>query len=200
MNLLKSLLFLVVAPGTILVFIPWRILGNRVDLGVWNALGVPLVALGVAGLLRCFWVFATVGHGTPAPIDPPRLLVQDRLYRVSRNPMYLTVLTALGGEVLIFGSATLLAEWFLCAAAFHLFVVFYEEPHLLKRFGESYAAYRRDTPRWMGVGRTKAFWRDSHWRTAALLYTGGAAAHLARVAFGFPIEAMPYERRSLAIG
>jgi protein-S-isoprenylcysteine O-methyltransferase Ste14 len=30
-----------------------------------------------------------------------------------------------------------------------LFVVFYEEPTLLRQFGESYEEYRRSVPRWV---------------------------------------------------
>jgi protein-S-isoprenylcysteine O-methyltransferase Ste14 len=31
----------------------------------------------------------------------------------------------------------------------HLFVVLYEEPTLEARFGDSYRAYKRTTPRWI---------------------------------------------------
>ena len=37
----------------------------------------------------------------------------------------------------------------LAALGFHLFVLLVEEPSLEKRFGESYAAYRRATNRWV---------------------------------------------------
>jgi len=35
------------------------------------------------------------------------------------------------------------------AIVFHLFVTGYEEPTLRRRFGEAYAEYRRNAPRWI---------------------------------------------------
>jgi protein-S-isoprenylcysteine O-methyltransferase Ste14 len=45
------------------------------------------------------------------------------------------------------GSVPAPADWY--AAAFHLVVTCYEEPHLATRFGEPYAAYRRAVRRWV---------------------------------------------------
>ena len=35
------------------------------------------------------------------------------------------------------------------ALVFHLFVLFYEEPHLRRRFGTEYEEYQRRVPRWL---------------------------------------------------
>src|SRR5437867_2949163 len=58
--------------------------------------------LGAAVYGRCVWDFGSVGRGTPAPIDPPKVLVVRGLYRYVRNPMYLGVLCALSGEAVFF--------------------------------------------------------------------------------------------------
>jgi protein-S-isoprenylcysteine O-methyltransferase Ste14 len=48
-----------------------------------------------------------------------------------------------------FNSLALLTYAFVAWLAFHLFVVFYEEPRLARRFGDRYDAYRRDVGRWV---------------------------------------------------
>jgi protein-S-isoprenylcysteine O-methyltransferase Ste14 len=115
-------------------------------------------AVGGAGLglaLWCVWNFARKGRGTPLPADPPRDLVVSGPYRVVRNPMYV------GGTLLILGSAIYLQSlaYGLYAAGFFaltcLMVLLYEEPHLGRVFGDSYAEYRRKTPRFIPRLRTR---------------------------------------------
>jgi len=120
--------------------------------------GVPLflrplgIGVGIAGGLLMLWcvaAFILVGRGTPAPFDPPREFVATGPYRYVRNPMYIGGLTAILGAGLVLGSLSivLLAGFFgLCA---HLFVVFYEEPALRRRFGERYDRYTSVTRRWL---------------------------------------------------
>jgi protein-S-isoprenylcysteine O-methyltransferase Ste14 len=51
-------------------------------------------------------------------------------------------------EAIFFGSLTLLIYALVAFILFHLFVVFYEEPRLKAKFGESYTAYITSVPRW----------------------------------------------------
>jgi protein-S-isoprenylcysteine O-methyltransferase Ste14 len=106
-------------------------------------------AVGVAVVLWCEWDFATFGRGTPFPLDAPKQLVARGLYRFVRNPMYVGVLLAILGQALWFESAATLWYAMVAALFFHLFVVFYEEPTLRRKFGESYAQYAKAVPRWM---------------------------------------------------
>jgi protein-S-isoprenylcysteine O-methyltransferase Ste14 len=62
--------------------------------------------------------------------------------------MYNGVLAILLGEAWLFASTALLKYTLFVFLAFHLFVLFYEEPSLESRFGESYRAYRKAVPRW----------------------------------------------------
>ncbi|MDF1593358.1 MAG: isoprenylcysteine carboxylmethyltransferase family protein [Desulfobacterales bacterium] len=106
----------------------------------------------LAGAVFLLWSaldFALKGRGTPAPIDPPKIMVAEGLYRFVRNPMYLGALVILLGHVLWFQSFRLLIYVAALAAAFHLFVVFYEEPHLRRKFGDSYEGYCRMVSRWI---------------------------------------------------
>ena len=107
------------------------------------------IFIGGSMLVWCIWDFAKRGRGTLAPVDPPRQLVVQGLYRYVRNPMYVGALLALLGQAAFFKSVSLLwyaGAFFVCV---HLFVVFYEEPTLARRFGSSYEQYRLTVNRWL---------------------------------------------------
>ena len=152
--LLKLLVFTAAVPGTVTVWLPlfyiFPALRHRPVAWNGSALGglIP-IALGTAGYLWCALDFAFAGKGTPAPIDPPKVLVARGLYKFSRNPMYLSVLLVLAGESLFFWSARLLGYAAWVAVGFHLFVYFYEEPNLKRRMGAEYSQYLADVPRWI---------------------------------------------------
>jgi protein-S-isoprenylcysteine O-methyltransferase Ste14 len=150
---LRSLLFVILLPGTVAGYIPWRILrgsGQSVvpRFSATAALAGGLALAGACVLLWCVWDFFAAGRGTLAPIDPPRKLVVRGLYRFTRNPMYNGVVAILLGEAWLFRSIPLLQYAVAVFVLFHLFVVFYEEPALQSRFGESYREYRAKVPRW----------------------------------------------------
>jgi protein-S-isoprenylcysteine O-methyltransferase Ste14 len=124
--------------------------GVRLDLRGADVLGLLLIAAGAAlYVVTAFGGFALRGKGTPAPIDPPKTLVVEEPYRVVRNPMYWAVVSVMLGEAVIFRSASLArltAGLFISA---YLFVVFYEEPTLRRKFGAQYEAYCQRVPRWL---------------------------------------------------
>jgi protein-S-isoprenylcysteine O-methyltransferase Ste14 len=150
MSVLKTSVFTVLVPGTVTVVIPRQLLGVDAQAAIpLGLIGALPIALGAACYLWCAWDFASVGQGTPAPIDPPKVLVAKGLYRAVRNPMYVGVLLIVLGESLLFASATLLGYALLIWVIAHLFVVFYEEPILRRKFGASYETYRKTVPRWI---------------------------------------------------
>ena len=154
MVLLKTIIFMIIVPGTVLVWAPYRLLSSSsasspLDSPGLRYFGVIPILLGAAIILWCAWDFTFAGKGTPAPIDPPKRLVVRGLYRYVRNPMYVGVLSVILGEALLFQSLALIeyaAVAFVCA---YLFVIFYEEPTLSRKFGESYKNYREAVPRWI---------------------------------------------------
>lgn len=151
--IVRSLLFLILIPGTVAGYIPFRILRASRQL-VMPSLSVPavlasgLALLGTYVLFRCVWDFLSVGRGTLAPFDPPKHLVVRGLYRFTRNPMYNGVLALLLGEAWLFRSMALFQYAILVFIIFHLVVIIYEEPALESRFGECYRTYRVAVPRW----------------------------------------------------
>jgi len=150
---LKTLIFTILVPGSVTVAIPLSLLpsGAEFHLGGWRLIGLFPIALGAVFYLRCAWDFAFVGRGTPAPIDPPKVLVVRGLYRLVRNPMYVGVLLILFGEAIVFASSVLVRYALVVWLLFHLFVVLYEEPTLKEKFGTAYEDYCRAVPRWIPV-------------------------------------------------
>jgi protein-S-isoprenylcysteine O-methyltransferase Ste14 len=155
---LRALIFVVAVPGTIAGLLPWLLAtrGEGLPLGAlrwppppWHLLGWLPLAAGLTTYLGCVWEFVARGRGTPAPWDAPRRVVAGGLYRFVRNPMYLTVAVLLVGEALLYRAPVVLLLVAGLWALFHAFVVRYEEPALLRRFGAEYEDYRRRVPRWV---------------------------------------------------
>lgn len=151
MTALKSILFFILAPGTVAGFIPLALLrkGSQVETGFLSYLAFPLWLIGFAMLVWCFWDFVQKGKGTPAPIEPPKELVVSGLYNHVRNPMYVGVTSILIGHFLWFGFWNLLIYAAVIVLAFHSFVTLYEEPNLRQRFGAAYEVYCQRVPRWI---------------------------------------------------
>lgn len=151
MTALKSILFFILAPGTVAGLFPLLFFrnGSQINIGVFSYLAFPLWVIGWATLIWCFWDFAQKGKGTPAPNDPPKELVVSGLYQYVRNPMYVGIFLINVGYFVRFGYWNLLFYLVLYFAVVHSFVIFYEEPHLKKTFGASYEEYLKKTPRWI---------------------------------------------------
>lgn len=149
---LRALFFLVLLPGSVIVWVPWLLLRSawpRFDPGPARWVGLAAIVLGAAAELWCVWDFARIGRGTLAPVDPPKEVVRRGLYGWTRNPMYVAVVTAVLGEAVFFGAWALLVWGAVVLCLFQSFVVFYEEPTLRRAFGASYDEYCRDVPRWV---------------------------------------------------
>ncbi len=151
MTALKSLLFLILAAGFGAGYIPLTLLprGPQVEMGLFTYLAFPLWLLGGVTILWCFWKFTFQGHGTPAPIDPPKALVATGLYHCVRNPIYLGVLSIIIGHFLWFKTIWMLAYLVVVFLVFHLFVTLYEEPTLKGKFGAAYENHCKSVPRWI---------------------------------------------------
>jgi hypothetical protein len=150
-------MFTVLVPGTVVWWLPWRLI--HADWTMHHLAGCIPLALGADLYFWCAAQFLLRGDGTPnisfaRPLafligrEPVRL-VHESIYRYSRNPMYVGVITMVFGEALLFGSLNLLFYAFALCLWFHLVVILIEEPHLRKTRGEEYHEYCRKTPRWL---------------------------------------------------
>jgi len=154
-SLRRSAVFVVVVPGTIAVLIPhvltdgWHRCGDLFGLpGGWIA-GIVLIGLGAPVLLDAIYRFASDGLGTPAPTMPTKHLVIIGPHRYVRNPMYIAVALIIIGQAFVLGQPVLVwyAAFFIAVTA--AFVRFYEQPTLLRQFGDDYIRYCRSVRAWI---------------------------------------------------
>jgi len=110
---------------------------------------IPMVAGSSLGIWTIL-LFAQVGDGSPNPLAPPRYLVRQGPYRFSRNPMMVGGWLAGIGLGLVLGSPAYLAFCLVVILAGGAYVVYFEEPRLLQRFGAPYTEYCARTSRWVG--------------------------------------------------
>lgn len=154
---LKAVLIL---PGTVLVYVPallaWLAAGTAWGTRFpppngWAWVGALL--LGVPGLVLMAWssrLFVTEGGGgTPAPWDPIERMIVAGPYRYVRNPMLIGVILFLFAEAAFFASWALAAWAVLFTVANMIYFPLYEEPQLAARYGQAYADYKANVPRWL---------------------------------------------------
>jgi protein-S-isoprenylcysteine O-methyltransferase Ste14 len=143
--------FFVVAPVVVAGLVPWALTGYRSHDAplVARIVGFALLAVSVPVLVAAFVRFVVEGRGTPAPVAPTENLVVGGLYRYVRNPMYVAVLAAIGGQAAVLWRPVLVIYGVLVALAVGSFVVGYEQPTLRRRYGRAYDEYCQHVPGWL---------------------------------------------------
>lgn len=69
-NIVKTLIFTILLPGTVAVYIPDLLRGHGPQVvSSLGWVGLAPMAVGVDAYLWCAWDFATFGRGTPLPLD-----------------------------------------------------------------------------------------------------------------------------------
>jgi protein-S-isoprenylcysteine O-methyltransferase Ste14 len=147
----KAVFAFVALPGMLAFVVPLTIFLPSPPV-LLDRSGLVLVLLGVTLLLSTVREFYVAGRGTLAPWSPPDELVTTGLYGFSRNPMYVAVVLVLLGWAALFHSVALLIYAVAIAVAFHLRVVFGEEPWLAQTHRGSWLRYSAQVPRWFGSG------------------------------------------------
>jgi protein-S-isoprenylcysteine O-methyltransferase Ste14 len=160
MTWLRHILAITALPGMVTILVPLVILNATQSSNPGWGLAFPLslisyiigLLLLIAGLtlmVQTISLFASVGKGTLAPWDATQRLVVRGVYRYVRNPMITGVFCVLLGEAALLGSPPIL-YW---AVIFILINMIYmplsEEPGLADRFGDDYALYKQNVPRWI---------------------------------------------------
>jgi protein-S-isoprenylcysteine O-methyltransferase Ste14 len=161
---LRTLGWFLVFPVSFIGLLPWWLHRHfegpfiwKNDL--WQWVGLWLIANGIGLTAWCVNLFNVVGRGTPVPFDPPKRFVATGPYQYVRNPMVLGLFLIVGGEVALYESRAVWIYTLVLMAAAYLFVRYWEEPDLERRFGESYRAYQRHVPRWIPISRAKPSWK-----------------------------------------
>ena len=135
------------------VFVGLAVIADRVLALQWPIstnvsllLATSFLAIGAAITAWSVFHFARA-RGTPVPFNPPPELVDSGPYRYARNPMVSGVFLLLLGTGFAIRSPSLVLFFtplYILVHAWELKNI--EEPELVKRLGESYLEYRRQTP------------------------------------------------------
>ena len=92
--------------------------------------------------------FVVVGHGTPVPMDAPKVLVTTGIYQRIRNPMQLGITILLIIEAALFWNPWLA----LCAFSTVIYSIGFahwsEEADMKRRFGQDWLDYCQKVPAW----------------------------------------------------
>ena len=169
MLILRAIIFTILIPGTIAGYLPWSLATGspqHFEIGPLRSIGLLVMLAGILFYAASAYFFVTKGNGTPAvwftkPIrfiigEEPRTLVLSGLYRFTRNPMYLGVVSTVLGEAILFEKQILFTYAASLWLIFHFVIIVIEEPHLRDREGETYEAYCRSVPRWIGFGKKRS--------------------------------------------
>jgi len=151
---IKNIIFFFLQPGLVVGLIPYLLIRNRLSsilsdrFSLLDYFGLVLIFLGLLIAIYCVYRFIIDGLGTLSPVHRTKALVVKGLYKYSRNPMYVGMLLVLIGEFIITRSVHLLAYTIVVGLAFHLFVIFVEEPRLTRDFKTEYLDYMNRVRRW----------------------------------------------------
>ncbi|MDH3338778.1 MAG: isoprenylcysteine carboxylmethyltransferase family protein [Gammaproteobacteria bacterium] len=192
----KASIFTLLVPAAVVMFAPSVFLADAsigaIDFLGMTVLGLIPIIIGTALYFRCAYEFVVSGRGTPAPIDPPVQLVNGGPYQVTRNPMYIAVLSILGGEALLYRGYPLLEFAVVLAICLHVVVIAYEERVLRRQFGETYLRYCETVPRWIPRwGCLVILYKSTFLRVGTMVLAAGTVAHAIRLAFGLPLLETP---------
>lgn len=152
MNIIKTLLYMGSLHGFFTFYLPYQIASidkPAFELGIFRCLALPLWLTGTLIIIWCSVDIILKGRGTPAHLDPPKILIINGLYRHVRNPIYLGALLVQLGYIVWFVSALMIIYFIFFVLAFHILIVFIEEPILGNTFGVAYDEYRKNVPRWI---------------------------------------------------
>jgi len=151
---IRNLAMIVLLPGTVVVYIPHRLLEpysgpELISLSLTQYSAILLLAIGAAILFKSIWSFAYVGKGTLAPFDETHKLIVVGLYRYVRNPMYVGVMLILLAESWFFRSSALLSYTGFCFVVANIVIIGYEENRLRHKYGDEFRKYCNHVGRWI---------------------------------------------------
>lgn len=113
-----------------------------------EGLGGLLILIALAVVLSAVSLFAESGEGL-RPETPKDHLFTKGPYRYSRNPIYLAMMLFGAGFGIATSNLWIILTTAIAGLIIHFLVILREEEYLEARFGEDYAAYRRQVRRWI---------------------------------------------------
>lgn len=125
-------------------FWPWRITCYP------YAFTVGILLIGAVVVLLMALTRAFKKHGTPAdPVKETTVIIDAGLFRLSRNPAYVTVAVLQAAVGFILNNAWILLLILPAMIVIHYVVVLREEAYLEATFGNEYLKYKTRVRRWI---------------------------------------------------
>ena len=113
----------------------------------FNLMAMILIIIGVYLISRSYLLFKK--NNTPENFDESRCIVEEGLYKYSRNPMYLGGVIFLIGASFLFGNIlSFISPAFFFIVINYMFIPF-EEEKMESIFDEKYLDYKKRVRRWI---------------------------------------------------
>lgn len=147
---LSSIFIFVFIPGIPLLF--YKDLDKNLALSqILNSplnfyLGFPTAFLGFFLFTWTVWLLLRVGKGTQVPVVPTQKLVVIGLYKLTRNPMVLAVVTWIIGLGFLLNSFSFIIIGLITPLLYLTYIKLVEEKELEARFGKNYQEYKKQVP------------------------------------------------------
>lgn len=134
--------------GMVLTYLlPWHI-SRYFDHEVIHILGLAFLCISFILNFLAYRMFRN--HSTShAPFSTPTELIDNGVFAVSRNPVYLAMVLSQCGLGFIFDTLWLIFTSVVLLVVLHYFVVLDEEIVLERGFKEKYECYKERTRRWI---------------------------------------------------
>ena len=141
------------------VFVGFTILGaagdryighlpSVIDVPARIAIAVALGLVGVLFMVGAIRLFVAKGQD-PKPWRPSPELIAAGIYRVSRNPMYISMAVFQASLGVAIGNAWVVLLVPMSMATVYWTAIRHEEQYLGDKFGEAYVRYTRSVRRWL---------------------------------------------------
>ena len=114
----------------------------------WNYAGIVFIVAGVSIVVLPATAFSRAGT-TVLPFHESSALVTSGFFRLTRNPMYVGMVSVLLGVAILLGTLTPFVAPLLFVPTLNTRVIRHEEAMLQEKFGDEYAAYKAQVRRWL---------------------------------------------------
>ena len=123
-------------------------LPSVIDAPARIAVAVALGLVGALFLVGAIRLFVATGQD-PKPWMPSPELIATGIYRISRNPMYVSMALFQASIGVAIGNAWVVLLVPMSMATVHWTAIRHEEQYLGDKFGGAYAQYTRSVRRWL---------------------------------------------------
>lgn len=118
---------------------------NKIPLP-YNLVGVVFLFIGIFMNGQARDLFKK--HKTSHQYEGPEKLIEEGIFKRTRNPMYLGMFIFIGGYAICFGNLVGFIVPFLFLFIIHVFFIPYEEKEMHNTFGKDYEIYKTRVKRW----------------------------------------------------